>query len=169
VYGVSVLRPLSEEGGLILAKEGKEPAHEGGSQHCFECGSVQELELHHVVPVSLGGTSTVWLCSVCHGKVHGTRRPVSAKTLTKRAMDAKRDKHERINRHAPLGCRFEGSTVVEDASELATLQGVRFMRGIGMTLAAIAAELNRRGVRNRTGALVTRSNVHTMSVWLREH
>jgi hypothetical protein len=37
---------------------------------CFECGNPAHCE-HHVVPKSLGGTKTVPLCVVCHGKVHG--------------------------------------------------------------------------------------------------
>jgi len=36
---------------------------------CFECGNPAECQ-HHVVPKSLGGTKTVPLCLVCHGKVH---------------------------------------------------------------------------------------------------
>ena len=36
---------------------------------CFECGNAAHCK-HHVVPESLGGTKTVPLCLVCHGKVH---------------------------------------------------------------------------------------------------
>ena len=38
---------------------------------CFECGANFELHMHHVVPKSAGGTKTIPLCVVCHGKVHG--------------------------------------------------------------------------------------------------
>jgi len=38
---------------------------------CFECGANSELHMHHVVPKSAGGTKTIPLCVVCHGKVHG--------------------------------------------------------------------------------------------------
>ena len=37
---------------------------------CFECGSVNNIRNHHVVPKSLGGTKTISLCLDCHGKVH---------------------------------------------------------------------------------------------------
>ena len=37
---------------------------------CFECGSVDSIEHHHVVPRVLGGTKTVPLCVTCHGLVH---------------------------------------------------------------------------------------------------
>ena len=39
-------------------------------RYCFECGSKKDLMEHHVVPRVLGGTKTVLLCSVCHGKAH---------------------------------------------------------------------------------------------------
>ena len=37
---------------------------------CFECGSNNEIEYHHVVPKVYGGTKTIPLCIECHGKVH---------------------------------------------------------------------------------------------------
>ena len=38
---------------------------------CFECGATEDLQQHHVVPRSRGGTKTVTLCTQCHGKAHG--------------------------------------------------------------------------------------------------
>ena len=38
---------------------------------CFECGSMDKIEYHHVVPEVMGGTKTIPLCAICHGKVHG--------------------------------------------------------------------------------------------------
>tara|TARA_R110000868_G_scaffold3712_2_gene23041 strand:+ start:245 stop:709 length:465 start_codon:yes stop_codon:yes gene_type:complete len=37
---------------------------------CFECGSVEDIHYHHIVPSSIGGTKTIPLCIICHGKVH---------------------------------------------------------------------------------------------------
>ena len=37
---------------------------------CFECGSTDNIEHHHVVPKVLGGTKTVPLCIKCHSLVH---------------------------------------------------------------------------------------------------
>lgn len=37
---------------------------------CFECENVAKHN-HHVVPKIYGGTKTVPLCELCHGKVHG--------------------------------------------------------------------------------------------------
>jgi len=38
---------------------------------CFECGESEKIHNHHVVPRIKGGTKTIPLCEVCHGKVHG--------------------------------------------------------------------------------------------------
>ena len=38
---------------------------------CFECKATEDVQEHHVVPASRGGTQTVPLCSSCHGKAHG--------------------------------------------------------------------------------------------------
>lgn len=37
---------------------------------CFECGSMDRIEYHHIVPFVKGGTKTIPLCIVCHSKVH---------------------------------------------------------------------------------------------------
>ena len=38
---------------------------------CFECEATEDVQEHHVVPASRGGTQTIPLCSSCHGKAHG--------------------------------------------------------------------------------------------------
>ena len=38
---------------------------------CFECETTEDLQQHHVVPRSRGGTSTITLCHSCHMKAHG--------------------------------------------------------------------------------------------------
>jgi hypothetical protein len=38
---------------------------------CFECGTIGDVEFHHVVPKSKGGTQMIPLCLTCHSKVHG--------------------------------------------------------------------------------------------------
>lgn len=38
---------------------------------CFECGSTEKIEYHHVIPKSKGGTKTIPLCLSCHSKIHG--------------------------------------------------------------------------------------------------
>ena len=40
-------------------------------KECFECGATEDLQEHHVVPRSRGGTKTATLCHTCHMKAHG--------------------------------------------------------------------------------------------------
>lgn len=43
---------------------------------CFECGSTNDVQHHHVIPRSLGGTKTIPLCLSCHRLSHGiTKKP----------------------------------------------------------------------------------------------
>ena len=41
------------------------------TNECFECATTEDLQQHHVVPRSRGGTKTITLCTQCHGKAHG--------------------------------------------------------------------------------------------------
>lgn len=45
--------------------------------YCINCGK-EAAELHHVVPLALGGndidSNKVWLCSECHTIIHGTNK-----------------------------------------------------------------------------------------------
>lgn len=42
--------------------------------YCINCGK-EATELHHVVPLAIGGndveSNKVWLCSKCHTLIHG--------------------------------------------------------------------------------------------------
>ena len=55
---------------------------------CFECGTAECIQHHHVVPRSAGGTKTIPLCSICHGKVHGIKRDnqINVSELTKEGI-----------------------------------------------------------------------------------
>lgn len=59
------------------------------SKECFECGR-SPVEMHHVVPRSLGGTKTVPLCWKCHSLVHSLKRNMDHSELTRKGIDAKR-------------------------------------------------------------------------------
>jgi len=56
---------------------------------CFECEATKDLQEHHVVPKSRGGTKTVTLCYECHMKAHGrSGKGLNHKKLTKEALEA---------------------------------------------------------------------------------
>lgn len=54
--------------------------------NCFECGIDGELHYHHIVPETLGGTKTIPLCLICHGKVHN-KNFVNQKELQRKGIE----------------------------------------------------------------------------------
>ena len=60
---------------------------------CAVCGAIDNLEKHHVVPLSAGGsdseTNMLVVCSYHHGVLHGVERN-SISNLTKRGIEKKR-------------------------------------------------------------------------------
>ena len=60
-------------------------------------GSTKEIELHHPIPVSLGGKCVIPLCSECHGKAHGMERK-NISELTKKGLKRAKDKGRRLGR-----------------------------------------------------------------------
>ena len=71
---------------------------------CAECGSINSIELHHPIPISMGGKCVIPLCSQCHGKAHGMKRK-NISELTKRGMEKKRQKGGWIGR-PPIGTKI---------------------------------------------------------------
>ena len=71
-------RPIfwSEIAASIIVRDNKE---------CRLCRSKSNLTVHHMIPVSVGGTSEDWnlitLCHTCHRKVHSSLRGVTISKL----------------------------------------------------------------------------------------
>jgi DNA invertase Pin-like site-specific DNA recombinase len=70
---------------------------------------------------------------------------------TRAALAHKRDRGERVSGEAPFGFRFVDGRCVEDPAEQRILDLVARLRGDGLSLRKIAAELTRRGLRTRKG------------------
>ena len=115
---------------------------------CFECGADAEHH-HHVIPRSLGGTRTVPLCARCHALAHGLDGQTweSHRALTRAALAAKRARGQQSG-VIPLGQRLaaDGVTLEANPAEADALALVAQLRADGLSVRAIAAELNRRGV-----------------------
>ena len=67
------------------------------------------------------------------------------------ALAVKRSRGERVSRRAPMGFRFEGDRIVEDAGERAVLDRVRVLRARGLPLQRLAGMLTAEGPRCRGG------------------
>lgn len=58
---------------------------------CCNCGSTEELEYHHIIPLSLGGNDVLsnycCLCYACHSLLHfGDKKKISHSQLTKNGI-----------------------------------------------------------------------------------
>lgn len=66
---------------------------------CVNCGKSNDLHLHHIVPLAIGGTNNisniVILCSECHGKIHGMSWERHSK-LTKEGIQKAKKKGKQI-------------------------------------------------------------------------
>lgn len=62
-------------------------------EECYNCGSKEGIEYHHVVPISVGGTNNIKnfvpLCSKCHIAAHTGRNIKELKTKIRLALNDK--------------------------------------------------------------------------------
>ena len=68
--------------GASITKETRKDIYRREGYQCAVCGSNRQLEIHHVIKRSRGGSNNpqnlVCLCHLCHCQVHGERvRPVA--------------------------------------------------------------------------------------------
>lgn len=71
---------------------------------------------------------------------------------TKTALSVKRDKGQRISRHAPYGFHFNGDgALCEDTQEQAVIAKIRDLKAQGHTIRGIVEHLEANGYRNRAG------------------
>lgn len=117
---------------------------------CWECGTVGEVHHHHPVPKSRGGTRTIPLCLLCHGKAHGRR--MSTSQLTKDAMRALQARGVR------LGNQHYGDT----AEERAIIDAAVELRASGRTFKQVSADLATRGMFARSGKPFGVSTLHNI-------
>ena len=102
---------------------------------CFECGR-SAMHKHHVVPRSLGGRNTVWLCEACHGLVHGANLRTS--TLTAKAMKQIAARGGRVGRYPQFGYRLtKTGEMVASESEQAVIREILQMTQLGKSPAEI--------------------------------
>lgn len=70
---------------------------------CCNCGSTEELEYHHIIPISLGGndvnSNMACLCYPCHQKIHfGESKHGLHSTVIKLGLKAAKEKGKHIGR-----------------------------------------------------------------------
>jgi hypothetical protein len=71
-------------------------------KECYECGAIEELQEHHIVPKSRGGTKTVTLCYSCHMKSHDRdSKGMNHGRLTKEGIARAKSNGVKMGAHNP--------------------------------------------------------------------
>lgn len=120
---------------------------------CFECGEPATCA-HHVIPRSRGGTKTVPLCGGCHGLAHGLSRETWSDhgALTSAAMASMKAAGLYCGGTVPYGYRVDAGRLVDDGHEQSVICTARRLRDAGLSLRAICADLEIRGLPMRDGS-----------------
>lgn len=109
---------------------------------CVNCGSTNELQLHHIVPLIQGGTNrlsnVVVLCSNCHGKIHGVGYK-NHSANTKKGIEKARSNGKQIGQ--AKGAKLITKKSIEAKAQIqkyskdfnGTLKDVEIMKFIGIS------------------------------------
>lgn len=93
---------------------------------CVNCGSTDNLYLHHIVPLSLGGTNKlsniVPLCGNCHSKIHGTKA-INIRELAKKGKEKAKKKAKEEGGVFKEGRPRVDPARIEEALRMLTVNG----------------------------------------------
>jgi hypothetical protein len=123
---------------------------------CWECEAEGvHIHNHHVVPRSRGGTKTVPLCEACHAHAHHRDKAMTTSATTSAAMVDMRTRGLYTGGRVRYGFKLgaDGSTLEEDATEQRVLGIVRHLRAEGLSLRAVARNLEAAGYYARGGKI----------------
>ena len=124
-------------------------------RECFECGTTDDLQEHHVVPRLRGGTKTVTLCHSCHMKAHGRdSKGVNHKKLVKESLSNAKLRGVKLGTSNPVikdacmkGIKQRGMRTIERLTPVfLELHSLGYATGTDLALA-----LNQRNVKTSMG------------------
>jgi len=128
------------------------------NKQCFECGSVEDIHDHHVVPRSMGGTKTIPLCKTCHGLVH-SKKMTSISTLTKKAMMEMKEKGLYTGGRHPYGKSLVDGKLIDNPYEQAVMDYAKELRNRGLSLRKCEEIMYIKGFRTRNGNTIRYSQI----------
>jgi transposase len=78
----------------------KKEEYKAIGEKCCNCGTTDNVEYHHVIPLNLGGkdvrTNMVCLCQKCHDLIHGMQREGGHKESIKRGIEKARSMGKKL-------------------------------------------------------------------------
>ena len=129
---------------------------------CYECETTKDLQEHHIVPRSRGGTKTVALCYQCHMKVHGrSGKGLNHKQLTKMALNEKKKQGYKLG-SSPYGYIHskDRKSFIINEDEQKIIHRAHALMIDGNSLNSIAMILNKEGYRSRRGKEWNKQSVY---------
>ncbi len=124
------------------------------SSQCCNCGKSEQLVIHHIVPLSLGGvdkpSNTCLLCHACHSLVH----PGLETGIVNLAHIGRKQKAQSGNYAGggiPLGYRVVDGSLLIDHEKADIVREIFRLREKGHSLRQIAETLNRKGYTTAQG------------------
>ena len=126
---------------------------------CFECETAEDLQEHHVVPRSRGGTKTVTLCYECHMKAHGrTGKGLNHSRLTKEGLA--RAKARGVKLGADIEAVMKGRENATKATNNRLFPHIKDAKDNGYeSLNEISRYLNEKGIKTPQGRRFTKANL----------
>ena len=134
--------------------------------HCVACGQSGNLNQHHLVPRSIGGSdddsNLITLCGSCHAKAHQVKADWRHSELTRKTLKEKKARGERMGK-LPYGFTVDdGVHVAPCAGEQSILVRIVNLKAEGFSVRAIAKTLNNEGFLNRQGNPWNNDSIHTI-------
>ena len=137
---------------------------------CFECEAIEDLQEHHVVPRSRGGTKTVTLCNSCHQKAHGRdSKGLNHSRLTKEGIERARNRGVKLGgpnikeaqKLAQKACRKKGLATAKKFKDI-----IYQFRSQGLSYEVTANKMNDMGLRTGRGCLFKANSVRRLEIRL---
>jgi hypothetical protein len=141
---------------------------------CWECDmEVEEIQHHHVVPRSRGGTKTVPLCIECHNKAHHMNMNMHHSTLVRKGLEQARRNgkilgNPRLAEFRHLGHKSSHEASVRYIKRLVAI--IQEIKTTGVkTQADVANCLNLLGIKTSRGYAFTQGTISYILEKHRQH
>jgi hypothetical protein len=137
------------------------------TKYCCVCGSEKELNIHHFVPISLGGKdhkkNKITLCSKHHNFIHKMETKLNINYLIKLSKEKMKKKNEFIGGKPPFGYNLIRTGKIIKAGrgrkknllilkrnekQMSIIRQMKLLKDQGNTYRSIATQLNKNTNKN---------------------